>query len=718
MSNTKGLRAFHNARLKKQQRKAYDLGEARNRAILLHQAGRIADAQAVCREILERAPRHFDALHLLGVTEYQSGRYEEADRLLQQALLVEPRSAAALSNHGIVLHELKRYDAAVARYDRAIALKPDYAKAYSNRAMTLTELERFAEAVASCDEAIALKPDYPEAHSNRGNALCQLRRFDEAVASCDKAIALRPGYADALSNRGNALTELGRFDEALASYDRALALKPALAGAWVGRGNVFLNLNRYGEAFAAFQQALAIKPDLLKALAQLAHYYERHGRMEEAIACYDRVLAVKPNFPEVISNKIFALDLVPQAGFAEHQEARRDWWRKVGAKIAAQSPLRDADDRDPARRIVLGYVSADFRRHSAATTFWPVLANHDKTHFEVICYSCSTIRDDITRDFERVADRWVDASQLSDEVLAARVRADKVDILIDLSGHSGGNRLGVFARKPAPVQVTAWGHGTGTGLPTIDYLLSDPVTIPEEMRPLYAEKIYDLPCVIMSALPSIELPRGEPPILTNGHVTFGVFNRITKISDDALAVWARVLHGVPEARLLMKDGAYDEPALRELMRQRFAVHGIAGERIDFLGSSPREQHLAAFADTDMGLDPFPQNGGVSTWEALNMGVPVVAKLGNTAPSRLSGAILTSIGMDDWVASTADDYVARAVRVAAQPDRLATLRRELPARIAACPSGNGALYARAVERGYRTMWEGYCRTRTDGAGENR
>jgi predicted O-linked N-acetylglucosamine transferase (SPINDLY family) len=711
MSNTKGLRAFHNARLKKQQRKAYDFAEARNRAILLQQAGRIADAQAVCREILERAPRHFDALHLLGVTEYQSGRYEEADRLLQQALLVEPRSAAALSNHGIVLHDLKRYEAALARYEKAIALKPDYAEAFSNRAATLTELGRYAEAVASCDRAIVLKPEYPEAHSNRGNALCHMRRFDEALTSCERALALRPGYADALSNRGNGLIELGRFDEAMASYDAALSLKPGLAAAWVGRGNVFLNLNRYGEAFAAFQKALAINPDSLKALAQLAHYYERHGRMAEAIACYDRVLAVKPDFPEVISNKIFALDLVPQAGFAEHQDARREWWRKVGVKIAARSPPRRANDRDPARRIVLGYVSADFRRHSAATIFWPVLAHHNKTRFEVICYSCSTIRDDVTQDFQRVADRWIDAVQLSDEELAERVRVDKVDILIDLSGHSGGNRLGVFARKPAPVQVTAWGHGTGTGLPTIDYLFSDPVTIPEETRPLYAEKIYDLPCVIMSALPPIELPRGEPPVLTNGFITFGVFNRITKISDDALGVWARVMHEVPDAKLVMKDGAYDEPALRDLLRQRFAAHGIVGERIDFLGSSPREQHLAAFGTTDIALDPFPQNGGVSTWEALHMGVPVIAKLGHSAPSRLSGAILASIGMEDWVGQTADDYVALAVKFAGMPQLLKQLRRELPAQIATAPSGNATLYTRAVERAYRTMWENDCRAPT-------
>ncbi|HXW24351.1 MAG TPA: tetratricopeptide repeat protein [Xanthobacteraceae bacterium] len=714
MSNNRGLRALQNARLKKQQQRAFDVGAAFDQALGLHRRGLVADAQAICRDILQRAPRHFDALHLYGITEYQTGRYEEADRLLAQALAVEPRSAAASSNHGIVLHELKRYDEALARYDKAIALKANYAEAFSNRAMTLTELGRFDEAVASCEKAIALKSGYAEALCNRANALCHMRRFDDALASCDQAIALRPNYADAVRNRGNALTELGRFDEALASYDKALALKPGLAAAWVGRGNVFLNLNRHGEAFAAFQKALALKPDSLKALAQLAHYYERHGRIEEAIACYDRVLAIKPDFAEVISNKIFALDLVPQAGFAEHQEARKDWWRQVGAKIAAQPRPPHANSRDPARRIALGYVSSDFRRHSAGTTFWPVLKNHDKARFEVVCYSCSTVRDDVTRDFQRTADRWVDASQMSDAELADRARADHIDILVDLSGHSGGNRLGTFARKPAPVQVTAWGHAAGTGLPTIDYLFSDPVSIPPAVRHLYAEKIYDLPCLIMSALPPIELPRAEPPASTNGHITFGVFNRITKVSDQAVALWAQVLERVQSATLLMKDGAYDEPALRDLMRQRFAAHGIAAERIAFLGSSPREQHLAAFNKVDIGLDPFPHNGGVSTWEALLMGVPVVAKLGPGLPSRLSGAILASIGMGDWVADNDDDYVALAVKFAAMPEHLATLRHELPAKIASSPSGNGALYTQAVERAYRMMWEDYCRAQGNDA----
>jgi predicted O-linked N-acetylglucosamine transferase (SPINDLY family) len=707
MSDNKGLRAFQNARLKKQHKKSYDAGAALVEAQRLRQGGLLRDAHARCCEILQRAPRSFDALHLLGVIEYQLRHYEEADRLLQQALVIDPRSAAACSNHGIVLHELKRYAEALARYDKAIALKPNYPEAFSNRGMTLMELGRLHEAAVSCDRAIAIKPDYAEALCNRGNVLCQLRRFDEALASCDKAIALRPTYADALANRGNALTELARFGEAMASYDRAIAIRPELAAAWVGRGNVFLNLNRYADAFACFQKALAIKPDSLKALAQLAHYHERHGRMEEAIACYDRVLAMKPDFSEVISNRIFALDCVPGSGFAEHQDARKSWWQQVGAKMAAQARPRRHNDVDPGRRIVLGYVSSDFRRHSAAATFWPVLRNHDKARFAVVCYSCSATKDEVTDDFRHVADRWIDASQMPDEDLAESVRAEKVDIFIDLSGHSGGNRLGVFARKPAPVQVTAWGHGTGTGMPTVDYLFSDPVTIPAEVRHLYAEKIYDLPCVITTELPPLNLPRRDPPVLANGFVTFGAFSRITKISDDALAVWARILAAVPGSRLLMKDGAFDEPALHDAVRQRFARHGIAAERIAFLGSSPREQHLAAFMDTDMGLDPFPQNGGVSTWEALHMGVPVVTQLGNSAPSRLSGAILRSIGMDAWVAQTTDDYVALAVKYAGMPDHLAALRRELPAKIAASPSGNGVLYARAVERAYRTMWENYC-----------
>jgi predicted O-linked N-acetylglucosamine transferase (SPINDLY family) len=713
MSDTRGLRAFHNARLKKQ-RKSYNPADALARAQALHQRGLVADTQAVCREILQMVPRHFHALQLLGVTEYQNGRHEEADRLLQQALSIEPRSVAALSNRGIVLHELKRFDEALACYDKAVAVQPDCAEALSNGANALAQLERFEEAVARYDRALAVRPGYAEAYSNRANALYHLRRFDEALANCDQALALKPHDADALSNRGNALAQLRRFDDALASYDRALAINPGLSTAWVGRGNVLLNLNRYEEAFTAYQKALEAKPDNLNAMSQLAHFYERQGKTDEAIACYDRALALKPDFADAISNRVFTLDFATDVGLEEQQAARKYWWQQIGAKIAAKHRYGHDNDPDPARRIVLGYVSADFRRHSAAAAFRPVLQNHDKSQFEIVCYSCSLVADEKTEDFRRIADTWVDAAQWSDRMLAERVYADKIDILVDLSGHSAGHRLGAFARKPAPVQVTAWGHATGTGLPVIDYLLCDPVTMPPDVRHLFAEKLYDLPCIITTEPPPPGLRPADPPVLAKGYVTFGVFNRMSKVSDDAVAVWAEILERAPRSRLLLKDGALNEDPLRAALRERFARHGVSPDRIDFLGYTPREQHLAAFGDVDICLDPFPQNGGVSTWEALHMGVPVVAKLGNVPVSRLSGAILCSVGLADWVAGGADEYVSIAVAKASMPDDLKTLRHALAARIAQSASGNGILYTRAVERAYRTMWEDYCRSRRAGA----
>jgi predicted O-linked N-acetylglucosamine transferase (SPINDLY family) len=710
MSDDRALRAFQNARLKKQQKKGYNPDEAFARAHALHQVGRVAETQALCRDILRKAPRHFHALQLLGVTEFQSGRPEEAERLLRQALSIDPRSAAALSNRGVVLHELKRFDEALACYDTAIAVQPDCAEAISNGANALAQLERFEEAVERYEKALAVRPAYAEACSNRANALFHLRRYDEALASCDKALALKPNDADALTNRGNALTALRRYDEALANYDRSLALNPRLSTAWVGRGNALLPLDRHGDALVAYQNALAAQPDNINALTQLAQLHSRHGRVEEAISCYDRALAIKPDFADAISNKIFTLDFASDVGVEEQQAARKYWWRQVGAKLADRSRFVHRNDPDPARRLVLGYVSADFRRHSAAAAFRPVLQNHDRTQFEIVCYSCSLAQDERTDEFRRIADRWVDAAQLSDQTLAERVLSDKIDILIDLSGHSAGNRLGAFARKPAPVQVTAWGHATGTGLATIDYLFGDPVTIPSDVRPFFTEKLYDLPCIITTEPPPAALRPSDPPLLAKGHVTFGVFNRMSKISDEAVAVWSDILHRVPAARLLMKDGALDDETVRSGLSERFAARGVSPDRIDFLGFTPREQHLAAFSKVDICLDPFPQNGGVSTWEALHMGVPVVAKLGDVPVSRLSGAILTSIEMADWVAGSADEYAAIAAARASSPNLLRQLRHALPATIANSASGNGVLYTRAVEQAYRAMWRDYCRNR--------
>jgi predicted O-linked N-acetylglucosamine transferase (SPINDLY family) len=297
---------------------------------------------------------------------------------------------------------------------------------------------------------------------------------------------------------------------------------------------------------------------------------------------------------------------------------------------------------------------------------------------------------------------------MSDDELSARICDDQVDILVDLSGHSAGNRLAVFARKPAPIQVTAWGSGTGTGVPTIDYFFADPVTVPEAARHLFAEEVYDLPAVITTD----PLPGAQPtplPMLRTGHVTFGVFNRIDKISEPTLVVWSRLMRELPDSRIVIKNVALDDGFLRDRLIGRFVAHGVTENRVTCLGSSSRDQHIAAFADIDISLDPFPQNGGVSTWESLQAGVPVVAKLGNSASSRAASGIVTAVGLGSWVAADDDDYVAIARRHAADPAALARLRAELPGRVASSAAGNGAIYTRKVEEGYRSFWRHYCET---------
>jgi predicted O-linked N-acetylglucosamine transferase (SPINDLY family) len=715
-------------------RKSDDVAVWFAQASVYHRFGQLAEAQVGYKKVLKKRPNHFDALHMLGVCEQQCGNSEAAARSLRRALLLDPKSVAVHSDLGTVLAVLRRFDEALAHCDQAIALQPDFANAHYNRGNALSELKRFAEAILSFDQAITLNPQHTDALNNKGNALHELGRFADAIESYDKVLALQPANALAFFNRGAARKELRQTDEALADFDRALAIAPGHAASWAGRGDVLIHLRRHGEALtnldralsidpefveawisranaligssvteslAACQRALAIRPDSARALTLLGQWHAQQGDAEAAVSCFDRALVIKPDDEAALSNRIFSLDFVEASGFVQHQAARAEWWRQVGSKIAP--PLPCDNDRNPGRKLVVGYVSAEFKHRSAAYTYRPVLQNHDRSRFEIICYSVSTNEDSVTDSFRQTADRWRSASQWSDERLADCIRADKVDILIDLSGHGDGNRLRVFAAKPAPIQVTAWGHGTGTGLPTIDYLFSDPVAIPAEVRPLFAERIYDLPSLVIVEPPPAELRCPEPPVISNGYVTYGVLNRISKISDAAIGVWARILRSDVTSRLLIKDKLLDDAAVRLRLLERFARHGIGSDRILFEGSTTREGHLAAHQRVDICLDPFPQGGGVTTWEALYMGVPVVAKLGNGIAARLAGSILSAIGMPEWVAADDDQYVEIALR--SSPDRLRTIRGELPSLIQRRCSP--AEYTRAVEEAYRTMWQKYC-----------
>jgi predicted O-linked N-acetylglucosamine transferase (SPINDLY family) len=734
LQSSVGSRAFQNARLQKQFRKQAEV--LLPAAVAAYRQGKHADVQALCRQIVKDLPNHFDAVHLLGVSELDCRRFDEAERTLAHAVSIEPRSAEARSNLGTALFHLKRYDEARKCQEKAVALKPNFPTALTNLGNTLTRLELAEQAVDAHDRAIRLKPDHGDAHCNRGMALLLLDRNDEADQSFDRALslqrghlqamvgkgvvslrlrhcdaalaafnavlAIKPDFAEVLTYRGRVHQQIGAFAQAEADYDAALAIDPVMESAWRGKAAIRILKADFAPAIAACMKALEQEPLSPHSITLLGTCYAQQGDIATAVAHFDRALAIKPDFEEAIMKKIFALDFVPD--IAAQQATRRAWWDAIGVKIPQRELRRPMPD--PNKRIVVGYVSSDFRNHSAALGIKPVLRHHDRQAFHVICYSCSPLRDAMTEECQSLVESWVDAAQFSDDELADRIQSDGVDILVDLSGHTAGNRLTVFARKPAPIQVTAWGSGTGTGMPTMDYLFTDPVTVPESVRDLYAEKIYDLPCVITTeALPDMQ--PSALPMLRNGQVTFGVFNRIDKISDDAMIVWSKLLQQVAGSTIVIKNSALDDPFLRDGLIARFVAHGVSADRIRCLGSSTRREHLAEFANIDISLDPFPHNGGVSTWESLQAGIPVVTKLGMGTVARAGGAIVKAVGLHDWVAEDDEGYIAIARQHISTAADLEALRADLPARVAASAAGNGAIYTRRVEEGYRQFWRDYC-----------
>ncbi|WP_448032128.1 tetratricopeptide repeat protein [Bradyrhizobium liaoningense] len=730
-----GARAFQNARLQKKLRKQADAVIAA--ASSAYGQGRYAETEAICRQILQAVPDHFDATHLLGLCAQQGGRLEEAQQLLERAIAIDPRAHEAHSNLATVYFVLQKLEAARACQEKAIALKPNFAPALAGLGSTLLQMNLPEQAIEMYDRAIRLKPDYADALCNRGVAelalyrfgrakesfdhallfqprhvealvgkgvVCiELRRYEEAEAALAAAIAIKPDSAKILAQRGRLNAALSRLEQAAADFDAALALSPRLEVALRGKAEVSLSIGNTAQAILACTTLLEQNPRSTIALALLSSCFANQGEIASAIEHLDAALAISPD-PDLIARKIYFLDFLPDADFTVQQATRKSWGEAINSRL----PQRKLAPRqlDPDRRIVIGYVSAELQYHSAAFGLLPVLRHHDHANFQIVCYSCSPTRDAMTAEFMSAADVWVDAWQMFDDQLADRIQADKVDILIDVSGHSSGNRLQVFARKPAPIQVTGFGHATGTGLRTMDYVLADPVFIPQSARHLLAEKVFDLPCLI-TIDPILDVPPSELPMLRNGHVTFGVFNRVNKISDEAIRVWSKVMREVTGSKIIIKHTLLDDPLVRDGLLARFVAQGIAEENITCLGMSERAEHLRAFANVDISLDPFPQNGGVSTWESLYAGVPVVAKLGHGASSRAGGSIVAAVGLPDWVAEDDEGYAAIACKYAAQPDYLAKLRAELPARIAASAAGNVEIYTRKVEAGYRQFWRDYC-----------
>jgi predicted O-linked N-acetylglucosamine transferase (SPINDLY family) len=674
----------------------------------LHQAGRLPDAEAVYRQVLAADPANHQALGLLGALANQVGQHAAAVELISQAVRIEPTAASYHSNLGVAYQNLGQLQEAVECYRRALALQPDHVDALNNVAIALQALGRLPEALESFERSLKLRPNHAQTLNNVGALYLVLGRLDEAEMRLRRSLKLQPGYAEALISLAGVQLTRGHVADALASCALAVKNAPADPRAHDMLGTALRAAGRPDEAIGSYRRALAHNPAPQNAASiwlNLAGTLQVAGRSVEAADAYRQTLALSPGNAVAHSGLIFALDLLP--GHADEAHAERQRYDARFGQAWRDRPSGHRNDRDPARRLRVGYVSADFYHHSAASIFMPILRSHDRSQVALYCYSGATERDALNAEARALADVWHDVAYLSDDALEAQIRADEIDILVDLSGHSAGNRLPVFARKPAPVQVTAWGYAAGTGLPAMGHFLADPICVPPEAYATYAEQVVDLPGILCYDPAPYAPPVSPSPARARGYVTFGAFNRLPKVSEETLAAWGRVLHAVPTARLVIKASGADTSPGRERLLERLEAHGVAAERVTLLGLTQHEVHLAAHGEIDIMLDTFPQSGGVTTLDAMLMGVPVVTLLCERVPGRASASFLTTVGLGDLAADSADEYVEIAARLAGDLDRLARERASLRGRLLASPIGDVRAYTRHVEAAYRRLWQAWC-----------
>lgn len=674
-------------------------------AARLLQAGDFPAGLRVCRAALAHRPAEADLHHMAGLASAQTGRLAPAAIFLKRVPALAPGAALARHHLAAVLHGLGRHAEEAKAYLAILEAEGDDPVVLANLGVALLAAGSAGRAIGYMRRATALVPGAPEPLHSLAEGCRAERRHMEALALGRRALAARPDFPEALNGLGLTLRWLYRIDDAIRSFARAVELNAAYAEAHNNLGNALHVDRQLARAVTSYHRSLALKPAEAATHANLCHLHLDRGDVALALTDIRRARAIDPGDAAYHTSLIFALDFVPGLGPAEHQAERRRWHLRHAQPLMPLRP-EHPNARDPERRLKIGFVSADFRKHSAASAFGPVLRHLDRTRFEVVLYSAVTREDEVTRSFRQMGDTWRPIRDLPPAEVARQIRADGIDILVDLSGHSGGNQLLAFAAKPAPIQVSAWGHSTGTGLAAMDYVFLDPVVMPGAERPLLAEQVYDLPCAITFEPPP-DAPDVASPRSDDRPFAFGCFNRASKIGEDATSAWARILAQAPGSRLLLKDPGFDDAEARARIAGLLARHDISPSRIEMRGRTPRHEHLASFADVDVALDPFPQNGGISTLEALHMGVPVIALRGNTIPNRISASILTAAGLPSWIAGDLDEYVAMAVDATRRRGELAALRAVLRHQLATSAVGNIDAYTRAVETAFRTIWRCWC-----------
>jgi predicted O-linked N-acetylglucosamine transferase (SPINDLY family) len=639
----------------------------------------------------------------IAVEHYRAGRLSAAEQICRRILQAEPDHAGGLGLQGLVAHQAGQPALSAECLRRAVALDPESASYHVNLAAAWGTLGLPEEAAACCRRAIQIQPDLAEAHYSLATAFYAQGKLEEATAAYRRALEINPDYWEARCNLASVLQTQGNLDEAIGCYRRLLQDRPDSFLAHNNLGNALQDQGRPAEAVDCYRRAIQLKPDYAEAYNNLAAALLGQGLPEEARACYRQALELQPGNAAAHSNALLCEQYQPDVGPERLAADHAAWERQHAAPLRSTwrpHPPRGAADR-PLR---LGFVSPDFACHPVSSFFVGVLEALRGEPCETILYSNRLQKDQVTARIAAAAGLWHDVYGLGDEALAEQIRGDRVDILFDLAGHTTGNRLLVFARKPAPIAITWIGYEGTTGLAAMDYLLADRRQVPPSSEAHYCERVLRLPGGYLCYDPPADAPPVVAlPALGRGQVTFGSFNNPAKLSPPVIEVWGAILRRTAGSRLVLKYKGLDTPGVASRFRELFSRQGISPERLELQGHSTLAESLAAYGRIDLALDPFPFSGSATTCAALWMGVPVVTCAGATFASRHSLGHLTSIGLRETIARNRDDYIRRAVDLTGDLPRLAAIRAGLRERMAGSPLCDAPRLARNLMALLRRVW---------------
>lgn len=641
------------------------------------------------------------ALYSAAVLAYRAGRHGEALAYMERAVGSRAASSDCHNLHGLALLALGRPEPAIAAFDAALVQESGFADAHNNLGAAREALGQTEAAEAAYRLALELRPDYAEAACNRGRMLLRLGRPGESEKASRRALALRPDLGDARINLAVAQQRQGHNAAAEETIRAALASDSGDATLHRFLGVLRRRQGDLAGAESALRQALALDPSLAEAHDGLAGVRLDQGRLDAAEAGFRRALDLRADDAQIHSNLLLCLNYRATdaaALFAAH----RAWAKRHAPAAALPTP---AAPRPSPRRLRLGYLSGDFRRHSVAYFLEPLLAHHDRARFDIFCYATNEDPDEVTDRLRASAGHWRWVSGLDDAQLANRIRADDIDILIELSGHTAGNRLGALRYRPAPVQVSWCGYPNTTGMTAIGYRVVDAITDPPGAEARASESLARLPGGFLCYRAPPEAPAPAPlPAQANGYATFGSFNNLRKVTPETVALWAVLLRRAPRARLLLKARSLADRDTARRLHAMFADHGIDAGRVALRGPvAGLAAHLAAYAELDIALDPFPYNGTTTTCEALWMGVPVVTLAGDRHAGRVGASLLTRVGLVDCIAADGGDYVDIALRLATDVPALAARRAGLRQRMQGSPLCDAAAFTADMEAAFEHMW---------------